>query len=78
MGHNLGMNHDFDDYSEDETPRVMNGVKCHGYMDYIEHTDGWSPCSVSDFTAYINMQEGEFCLKPLGNNCLENIFIFTL
>ena len=67
MGHNLGMNHDFkgDDITD---VRVQDGVKCKGYMDYIEHTNGWSPCSVADFTAYINWHEGEFCLKPLGIN----------
>ena len=67
MGHNLGMDHDFKGDNELDI-RVQDGVKCEGYMDYIEHTNGWSPCSVADFTAYINKQEGEFCLKPLGIN----------
>ena len=67
MGHNLGMDHDFKGNNENDV-RVQDGVECKGYMDYIEHTDGWSPCSVADFTAYINWQEGEFCLEPLGIN----------
>ena len=74
------MDHDFK--GDDETDvRVQDGVKCEGYMDYIEHTDSWSPCSVADFTAYINKQEGEFCLEHLGINLiyfLKNILFYIM
>ena len=56
------MNHDFkeeggkplEDENGDYVVREQDGVECKGYMDYIEHTDGWSLCSVADFKAYIN------------------------
>ena len=69
------MDHDFKedhkgkpiyDKNGDHVEREQDGVECKGYMDYIEHTDGWSPCSVADFKAYINGLHDEFCLKPLG------------
>ena len=69
MGHNLGMDHDFKDEKDENgnnIVRVQDGVKCEGYMDYEDHTDGWSPCNVADFKKYINGLSGEFCLKPLG------------
>merc|ERR1719312_680289 len=33
-------------------------------MDYRENTNYWSPCSVSDFTSYINRQQ-VFCLEQI-------------
>ena len=64
MGHNLGMGHDFKD--DPKILRDQDGVKCKGYMDYDEKTDGWSPCNVADFKEYINNLACGFCLKSLG------------
>ena len=64
MGHNLGMGHDFKD--DPKILREQDGVKCKGYMDYDEKTDGWSPCNVADFKEYINNLACGFCLKSLG------------
>ena len=55
-----------------EGPKQVNGKDCYGYMDYKDDTQGWSECSVKDFTDYINRQES-FCLPPLnggGENLL--------
>jgi len=65
MGHNLGMQHDFSDSLGTNYLRQSNGVSCKGYMDYNDKTNGWSPCSVSDFTNYINKQYNGFCLASL-------------
>ena len=68
IGHNLGMDHDFDAQGN---PRVLNGRRCYGYMDYEDgtrlgdYTNRWSACSVSDFTNYVNRQSS-FCLQSLG------------
>ena len=79
MGHNLGMEHDCLNSncahwsSSYVGPRKFNGEDCYGYMDYKDGTDGWSECSVDDFTKYINRQSS-FCLPTLsggggnGNN----------
>merc|ERR1719184_478083 len=70
MGHNLGLGHDCLEGNcatwspSYKGPRVLNGVECYGYMDYKDDTNYWSPCSVSDLTAYINRQQ-EFCLDPI-------------
>lgn len=70
MGHNLGLAHDCLNgncahwSSSYKGPRVQDGVKCFGYMDYKDDTNKWSPCSVADFTSYINRQQN-FCLPPL-------------
>ena len=54
MGHNLGMDHDFDGSWTDRQFRNHNGKKCAGYLDYDHHTQGWSGCSVGDFKSFIN------------------------
>ena len=64
MGHNLGISHDF----VGDNPRKQDGVECYGYMDYNDDTNQWSPCSVADFTSYINQQSGDFCLASLGRD----------
>ena len=35
-----------------------------------DHTDGWSQCSVQDFTTYANSYGDDYCLAPIedGNN----------
>ena len=43
IGHNLGMRHDMNRHDS-------NGNPCYGYMDYNDDTNGWSTCSVEDFT----------------------------
>ena len=53
-------------------PRIMDGVECYGYMDYLDDTNYWSACSVADLTLYINKQEKGFCLESLSGN----IFMF--
>merc|ERR1719295_1749685 len=74
IGHNLALKHDFDDAIKEKTgemvPRKVGGVDCAGYMDYIDHTDGWSQCSVQDFTTYANSYGDDYCLAPIedGNN----------
>merc|ERR1711931_331185 len=45
--------------------RTIDGKKCYGYMDYFSNTNYWSPCSVSDFSGYINRQLGGFCLEKI-------------
>jgi len=72
LGHNLALKHDFDDDVKQQTgqmvPRKVNGVDCAGYMDYISHTDGWSACSVQDFTNYFNRYgASDYCLAPIEN-----------
>ena len=65
IGHNLGMNHDFDDYGNPRYSR--SGRPCKdvgGYMDYIPEPNNWSECSVEDFTAYYQSLAPDFCLKP--------------
>jgi len=74
IGHNLALKHDFDDaikaQTGEEVPRKVDGVDCAGYMDYIAYTDGWSQCSVQDFTTYANSYGDDYCLAPIedGNN----------
>ena len=71
MGHNMGMDHDCINgncaywKSSYVGPRQLDGVDCFGYMDYKDDTNYWSPCSVSDFSSYINRQSN-FCLEPLN------------
>ena len=67
IGHNLGMEHDFnDDYPEehrlDSKKRPCSGVG--GVMDYYNEKTCWSTCSVEDFKAYVNSME-KFCLEPI-------------
>ena len=46
-------------------PKTLNGKDCYGYMDYQDETQGWSECSVKDFTDYVNKQRS-FCLQLLS------------
>ena len=77
MGHNLGMKHDC--LEEDcrtwlstyKGPRTIGGQECYGYMDYIGTTNYWSPCSVSDFTSYINRQQ-RFCLEKIKPDIVDS------
>ena len=52
-------------------PKVVDGKECHGYMDYNDgetfgdYTNGWSHCSVQDFTAYIEENNNANCLRPV-------------
>jgi len=77
IGHNLGMQHDFTkglgDFNKSTGFRqVEDGVDCRGYMDYDSSTDGWSACSVKDFTNFFNDKGPWFCLPQanLGKECL--------
>merc|ERR1711974_368315 len=49
-----------------------DGVDCRGYMDYTSSTDGWSACSVHDFTYRFNKFKSSFCLPQvnLDKECL--------
>jgi len=72
IGHNLGLSHDFDDAIKRKTgkmvPRQVDGIDCKGYMDYNANNDGWSPCSVQDFTSYANRFGDDYCLAPIKDS----------
>jgi len=77
IGHNLGMYHDFSEGWGDVNKTTgfrqrEEGVDCRGYMDYSSKTDGWSACSVHDFTYRFNKFKTGFCLPQvnLGKECL--------
>jgi len=77
IGHNLGMYHDFSEGWGDVNKTTgfrqrEQGVDCRGYMDYSSKTDGWSACSVHDFTYRFNKFKTGFCLPQvnLGKECL--------
>jgi len=77
IGHNLGMYHDFSEGWGDVNKTTgfrqrEEGVDCRGYMDYSSKTDGWSACSVHDFTYRFNKFKTAFCLPQvnLGKECL--------
>jgi len=55
IGHTLGMKH-----------TGYAGRRCYegGYMDYREHTTGWSTCAVNDMKNYFSSLK-QFCLQPL-------------
>merc|ERR1719295_32514 len=72
IGHNMALKHDFDDAIKENTgntvPRKVDGIDCAGYMDYVKTTDGWSPCSVQDFTSYVNRYGDDYCLAPIEDS----------
>merc|ERR1711973_874157 len=72
IGHNLGLSHDFDDAIKRKTgrmvPRKVDGIDCKGYMDYNKNNDGWSLCSVQDFTSYANRFGDDYCLAPIEDS----------
>merc|ERR1712226_1739446 len=77
IGHNLGMSHDFSKGWGDSNNKTgfrqrEDGVDCRGYMDYTSSTDGWSTCSVHDFTYRFNKFKSSFCLPQvnLDKECL--------
>lgn len=59
IGHNLGMDHDFDQNELDTNKRYVyksynyESTKCRGLMDYIDDGVGWSRCSARDFSRYL-------------------------
>ena len=87
IGHNLGMKHDISNGVCDtkvkgyKGPRVLNKKPCSGYMNNCAyHNQGWSHCSVKDFTEYLNeCCLSEFCLPLLsgGSGKFKNIHIYT-
>ena len=82
MGHNLGMEHDCDGTcaywsSSYVGPRQLDGVDCFGYMDYKDDTNYWSPCSVSDFSSYMNRQSN-FCLEPLSGGESKSLTFYNI
>jgi hypothetical protein len=65
LGHNLGMDHDFND---DPKQMKVNSKKkpCSGVggvMDYYAKVTKWSTCSVEDFTKLVDSTKPSFCLK---------------
>ena len=54
VGHQLGMNHDFEGMDETKLKKWSDGTTCTGFMDYNEDTDKWSPCSNADMKKYLN------------------------
>ena len=70
LGHNLGMEHDFED-DDPQKPRVdSQGTACTGIgsiMDYAKYNEGnkrqWSSCSVEDMTGMIETYPE--CLKVI-------------
>ena len=67
IGHNLGMDHDFvEDPSDPRFDSKKNPCsKVGGIMDYFGEAKRWSPCSVEDFTSYVN-SENPFCLEVIA------------
>ena len=77
IGHNLGMNHDFNGNGNlnPKNPRTArNGQRCTnigGIMDYSFYADNrnkWSACSVQDLNDYYNSANGRFCLATATGN----------
>lgn len=76
IGHNLGMEHDFDqdiyDFWDDRgktnyTYRRYKNEECRGLMDYIDDGVGWSKCSMMDFSRYITSGgTKESCIKGIS------------
>ena len=67
MGHSLGMLHDFvrsePDYPCRSTPTE---VCCNGFMNYGDHPNAWSDCSIRDFRkAYNDMNWQDDCMDVL-------------
>ena len=106
MGHNLGMDHDFDTNKEickkeeDGSPIACSSCKnwigeggigfgrlvqvtntdnpghsnnpgecCTGFMDYNDHPEYWSDCSVRDFEQHYVSEEWARCM-PEGKNSI--------
>jgi hypothetical protein len=71
LGHNLGMNHDFEDpFASPKTIlRDAAGNSCtdsNGVMDYYVTVQKWTTCSVERFTQHYNnvvSSTGSFCMK---------------
>ena len=71
IGHTLGMAHDFrNDLKSDSTRyvyRQRDGRNCRGLMDYVDNGEGWSTCSIRDFSQYLTNGGGHpRCLMPSG------------
>ena len=65
IGHNLGMNHDFDDAGNGRVSE-RTGAACKdigGYMDYSLTPSRWSDCSVDDLTTYYNNNINNWCME---------------
>ena len=74
MGHNLGMEHDFEGGNLNRERFSKKGESCTGiggYMDYRDNPTKWSPCSAEDFYAYFSAfdRPGYVCL---GNSYTTN------
>jgi len=65
IGHNLGMEHDFDQ------THGGNGGPCNGQgiMSYGEPPLQWSECSVKDFTAHYTNYRHNWCLPVAQSAC---------
>ena len=73
IGHNLGMNHDFN--GNPRNPRTArNGQRCSnigGIMDYTNNRNKWSACSVQDLNGFYKSElaiNGRFCLATAAGN----------
>ena len=57
IGHNLGMDHDFNTkiYQQQKKfqYRKYKNKKCFGFMSYGKNRNGWSACSARDFSRYL-------------------------
>merc|ERR1711971_926113 len=68
IGHNLGMNHDFDAIHGGKGGPCDKG----GFMSYGKHDSQWSKCSRSDFTAHYNKimrKYKKWCLPAAPGAC---------
>ena len=65
LGHNFGMEHDFDAKHCDGTtcPCDGTGIMSYGHYDYNQ----WSTCSKSDWEDhYSGLKWGEYCLDDIS------------
>ena len=57
IGHNLGMDHDFNTQIYQQQKkfqyRKYQNKKCFGFMSYGKNRNGWSACSARDFSRYL-------------------------